>query len=207
MHKMNLQFFAKGTAEAPKRANIIPLIDVNMVVFETAEDAWAVETASQIQVEPILNTTDAIQLIVKDKLIAQKGQKNTLTGHTITLTDSVFSPEMVVCIQGGDIEYNEMDYTKVKKYTPPNSGEALTMKPFTVHTYSAQYDSSGQIVQYEHVMYPNCQGTPIGLNRQDNTFSTPEYTITSYPSNGKPPYTIEYVEALPVMVDNAAVGE
>lgn len=207
MHKMNLQFFAKGTAEAPKRANLIPLIDVNMVVFETAEDAWAVETANQIQVEPVLNTVDAIQLIVKGVLLAQKGQSNTLTGHTITLTDTTFSPEMVACIQGGTVTYKEDDYTKVKSYSPPNSGEALTTKPFTVHTYSAQYDSSGQIVQYEHITYPNCQGSPISLNRQDDTFSTPEYVINSYPSNGQPAYTIEYVDTLPTMVDNAAVGQ
>lgn len=197
---------SKGTAQAPKKANTIPLIDVNMVVFETDEDAWAVETSNKIGVEPIISTTDAIQLIVKGVLIAQKGQENTITGHTIVLTDSTFSPEMVVCIQGGTIVYDEEDYTKVKSYTPPNSGEKQTMKPFKVHTYSAQYNSAGQIVKYEHVTYPNCQGTPIAMNREDNVFSTPEYTINSYPENGQPPYTIEYVDTLPVPVPNAAPG-
>lgn len=68
---------------------------------------------------------------------------------------------------------------------------------FALDAYSAQYDASGQIVRYEKISYPNCQGTPFGVGAQDDTFRVPEYTINSAPKTGEPPYKISYVTTLP----------
>ena len=80
-----------------KRGNEIPTIDVALVTMEVSgqENEIALDTASTIEVNPTSETEDAVQLIVKGRLIAQKPSNTTVTGNTITLTDNVFNPEMV----------------------------------------------------------------------------------------------------------------
>ena len=63
--------------------------------------------------------------------------------------------------------------------------------------YSAQYDASGQIVQYEQISYPNCQGVPVAFGSEDGAFRAPEYTINSAPKKDEAPYSIHYVQKLP----------
>ena len=68
-----------------------------------------------------------------------------------------------------------------------------------MNVYSAQYDASGQIVQYEKITYPNCQGVPVAFGSEDGVFRVPEYTINSAPKNGEAPYDINYVAELPTL--------
>ena len=93
-----------------KKGHEIATIDVAMVTITVGGEVGAtteigLKTATQIQVDPSIETTDAIKLIVKGVLIAQKRQVDTLTGNTITLTDNVFNPELVKVLQGGSITY------------------------------------------------------------------------------------------------------
>lgn len=255
----------------------IPTIDVVLVVVERSNgNSYALDTASKLQVEPQIETQDAIKLIVKGKLKAQKLETTTITGNKITLTDNVFSPELVEVLQGGTITY-EKTYTltvsndgmaagayyfamgdeyvtftldsalsdgdkivfydtgkllvtkggitssvayaiassapgtgtvisptaattsNIKSYVPPTAGSGIKGEVFTLHAYSAQYDTSGQIVQYERIDYPNCQGVPISMSSEDNVFRAPEYTINSAPRSDEAPYTINYVASLPAI--------
>lgn len=180
-----------------KKLESIPTIDVSLVVIrvgsETEGTEYAIDTASQIAVEVQTETTDAIKLVKFGKLLAQKPQITTITGNQITLTDNVFSPTLAKILQGGTIV--ETDDTFV--YTPPVAGSSEKGSVFTLDAYSAQYDASGQIVRYEKISYPNCQGTPFGVGAQDDTFRVPEYTINSAPKTGESPYTISYVKKLP----------
>ena len=136
------------------------------------------------------------------RLLAQKPSETTITGHQITLTDNVFIPELVQIFQGGTIE-GEGD-TLV--YKPPVAGSAEKGKVFEVDCYSAEYDASGQIVKYEKITYPNCQGTPITINTEDGVFRLPEYVINSAPKTGEAPYTISYVKALPSFPSSSSVN-
>lgn len=156
-------------------------------------------TGTQVSVETELETTDGIKLIVKGVLIAQKREKNTITGTTITLTDNVFNPQLVQVLQGGTVEYNSDG--SFKKYTPPVAGSDYTPVSFTLNLYTAHYDASGLVQGYEKVTYPNSTGQPIAFSAEDDTFSAPEYTINSAPSTGAAPYTIEYVTALPTLTE------
>ena len=188
---------------ALKKGNEIATIDVELVTITATigevTTELALNTASQISVEPQINTEEAVQLIIKGVLKAQKRGKNTLTGNKITLKDNVFNPELVKLLQGGEIEY-DADGTTVKKYTPPLAGESLDDLPvFVLNAYSAQYDASGLIVRYEKTSYPNCTGQPISMSSEDNVFRAPSYTIDSAPASGEAPYVIEYVESLPVV--------
>lgn len=194
-------------AVTPKAITEIPTIDVVMVVVETTTKAYALDTASQIQVEPQIEEEDAVKLIVKGKLKAQKPSVSTITGNQITITDNVFSPEIVKMLQGGTIKYwssaektAESDSETafgVSSYSPPTVGSGEKGEVFTLHAYSAQYDASGQIVQYEQISYPNCQGVPVAFGSEDGAFRAPEYTINSAPNKNEAPYTIKYVQSLP----------
>lgn len=180
-----------------KKAIGVAAIDVELIVIRTGSDEdgteYALDTANRVQVEPQTSTTDAIQLIKLGRLIAQKLGKTTLTGHRITLTDNVFSPEIVKVLQGGTFSGTGTSMT----YEPPVAGSAVQGEVFEMDCYSAEYDASGQIVKYEKTTYPNCQGNPVSFTTEDNVFRAPEYTITSAPATGEAPYKISYVEELP----------
>lgn len=196
---------------AIKRGTEIPTIDVVLVTIkaEGGGDEIAFDTASQIEVEPQIEESDPVQLIIKGVLKAQKPAMSTLTGNQITLTDNVFTPELVQVLQGGTIYYwtsdakTEKDTTPteygIAGYAPPTVGSTDKGKPFTLNAYTAQYDASGQIVQYEKISYPNCTGTPVGLNSEDDVFRAPEYTINSAAKEGESPYTIDYMDELPAV--------
>lgn len=183
---------------AIKKASEIPTIDVNLVTIQEEgenTDEYILDTASQIQVEPQIEEEDGVKLVVKGVLKAQKLGTQTLTGNQITLTDNVFTPELVQLLQGGTVTTGQDGV--VTGYTPPAAGSNEKGKIFTLKAYSAQYNAAGVIVRYECISYPNCQGVPVAFNSEDGTFRAPEYTINSAPDIGESPYTITYVNALP----------
>lgn len=182
----------------------IPTIDVSLVVIRTgtAENGMeiAIDTANKVGVEPQTETEDAIKLIKLGRLIAQKPSTVTITGHQIVLTDNVFTPLVIKILQGGTIEEDENGFPH---YTPPVAGSNEKGEVFELDCYSAEYDASGQIVKYEKITYPNCQGVPVAINTEDNVFRLPEYIINSAPRTGQPPYDISYVKELPSFSDVA----
>lgn len=194
--------------------NAIPTIDVSLVTVSYDNNGTEVEigfdTANQIEVEAQTEEQDAVKLIVKGKLKAQKPASVTITGHQITLHDNVFIPELVKLLQGGTIKYwQDANHTEsgvteteygVAGYTPPVTGSDDKGKILTLNAYSAIYNAAGVITGYEKTMYPNCTGVPIAFNSEDDTFRAPEYTINSAPNTGQPPYDISYVKALPALV-------
>lgn len=185
---------------APKRSKAeIATIDCNLITIETEDGEFGFETANNISVEPQVQTDDAVQLIIKGKLKAQKKQVSTLTGNQITLTDNVFNPELVKVLQGGTI--TEDVSGNVTGYTPPVNGSSDSGETFTLNGYSAQYNAAGQIVQYEKIAYPNCTGNPVAFSSEDGVFRAPEYVIDSAPEDGEAPYVITYVSTLPVLTD------
>lgn len=185
----------------------IATIDVSLVTIEVDGNEFGFDTASSIEVEPQINEEEAITLVVKGILRAQKPAVSTITGNQITLTDNVFNPELVQVLQGGKIKYwtSEEHTTEgdadagfgISSYTPPVAGSTDKGKVFKLNAYSANYDASGQIVQYEKITYPNCQGTPVALSSEDGAFRAPEYTINSAPKSNEAPYVITYVDELP----------
>lgn len=177
----------------------IATIDCCLVTIETPDGEFGFDTANKIEVEPQIEEEDAVKLVVKGVLRAQKPKTTTLTGNEITLADNVFNPELVLILQGGEIIYDESDTKKIIGYNPPAAGSSDKGETFKLNAYSAQYDASGQIVQYEKITYPNCQGQPVAFSSEDGAFRAPEYTVSSAPKTGERPYEIKYVAALPVL--------
>lgn len=184
------------------KGNEIPTIDVVLVTITTQGDTpteLALNTASKIALSTQTETEDAVKLIIKGSLKAQKPSTTTITGTTITLTDNVFNPELAKILQGGTITYDAVETTKVTSYSPPVSGSTEKGEVFTLNAYSARYDAAGLIVEYEKISYPNCQGTPFALSSEDGAFRVPEYIINSAPKSTEAPYTIDYVSELPTV--------
>ena len=192
--------------------NEIPTIDVNLCTIETRDGIeFGFDTANQVEVEVQTEDSDAVKLVVKGRLRAQKPAESTITGHQITLHDNVFNPQLVKVLQGGIIQYwqdeehnimgEEETAFGVAKYTPPIAGSEEKGEIFTFNTYSAIYNAAGIIVNYEKTMYPNCQGIPVAFNSQDGTFRAPEYTINSAPNEDEAPYEMTWVDTLPQLVD------
>lgn len=185
----------------------IATIDCCLITIEVGGDEFGFETSNKIEVEPQIEEEDAVKLIVKGKLIAQKAKTSTLTGNQITLTDNVFNPELVQVLQGGTITYSDPDTNKIiSKYTPPVAGSGEKGKIFKLNAYSAQYNAAGTITKYEKISYPNCQGQPVAFGSEDGVFRAPEYTIMSSPNTGEAPYEISYIDELPTLTAPAALA-
>lgn len=186
----------------------VATIDCNLITIETPDGReFGFDTANKLEVEPQIETTDAVKLIVKGILRAQKPEESTITGHKLTLTDNVFNPELVLIIQGGEIVYDPEDPDEIVGYNAPVAGSRDKGEVFKLNAYTAQYDASGQIVKYEKISYPNCQGVPVAFGSEDGAFRAPEYTINSAPKTGEPPYSLTYVRALPILVDEYSLGQ
>lgn len=186
----------------PTRMHEIPTIDCELITIKPAgsSDEFALNTASKIQIDIQTETQDAVKLIIKGVLKAQKHKQVTVTGNQITLTDNVFTPELVKMLQGGTITY-DAETGAITGYAPPVVGSDETLPIFELNAYSAQYNAAGQIVQYEKITYPNCKGNPISMSSEDNVFRVNEYVIDSAPNTGESPYVISYVSSLPDIIE------
>lgn len=189
---------------AVKKGTEIATIDVALVsiqTYETGSDEYILDTANHIQVEVQSETEEAVKLIVKGRLIAQKGETVTVTGNQITLTDNVFNAPIVQILQGGTILTNQTTGDFIG-YRPPVVGAADDKgKLFKLKAYSSIYNAAGVLTGYERITYPNCQGTPIAFESEDGTFRASDYVINSAPAEGEAPYELDIigVDQLPVV--------
>lgn len=188
--------------QVKKSKSEIATIDCNLITIETLAGEFGFDTANKINLEPQIETTEAVKLVIKGILRAQKPEQSTITGHKITLTDNVFNGELVKVLQGGEITYDPVDTDLIVKYLPPAAGSSEKGEVFRLNAYTAQYDASGQIVRYEKISYPNCTGVPVAFNSEDGAFRVPEYVINSAPKTGERPYELTYVNELPTLVDS-----
>ena len=197
-----------------KQGHEIPTIDIVMFTVTPASTGIEIglQTASKLAVNPQTETQDAVKLVVKGALLAQKPAETTITGNTLVLTDNVFIPELVKILQGGTIKYwtdedktVEGDTDKgfgVARYTPPVAGSREKGEVFVSRAYSAIYNAAGVVTGYECISYPNCQGIPVAFSSEDGVFRAPEYTINSAPDRGQAPYEITYLKELPSLEVN-----
>lgn len=188
---------------ATKAKMMAATIDCTLITIETGAGETLAEfgfdTSNKIDVEPQIDEQEAVKLIIKGKLVAQKPAKRTITGNKITLTDNVFNPELVLVLQGGTIVYDNVDVTKITGYDPPLSGSGEEGELFKLNAYTAQYNAAGQIVNYEKITYPNCKGQQVAFSSEDGVFRAPEYVIDSMADTSQAPYSIRYVDSLPTL--------
>lgn len=186
----------------PNKGTEMAVIDCCMLVL-TAEDeskSIGITSGTKLAVEPQIETTDPVKLIIKGVLKGQKKGKNTITGHKLTITDNLTILELLEFMQGGTLTRDEGDQ-KITGYKPPVAGEEYKPTKFKLEAYAAQMDEGGNTLQYEKTTYPGCTGQPVGLSSEDDVFRINEYTIDSAPGKGEAPYEISFVEELPTLTD------
>lgn len=181
---------------AVKKGTEIATIDcalVSVQSYEAGADEYILDTANHIQVEIQTETEEAVKLIVKGRLIAQKGETVTVTGNQITLTDNVFNAQLVKILQGGTILTDQTTGDFVG-YRPPVVGDMEdTGELFKLKAYSAIYNAAGVLTGYERITYPNCKGTPIAFESEDGTFRASDYVINSAPAEGESAYELDII--------------
>lgn len=181
------------------KGNEVATIDVVLVSIQeytNGADEIILDTANKIDVAIQTETNDAVKLIVKGRLIAQKPEEVTITGNQITLTDNVFNDKIVKILQGGTIKTNTTTGV-FEGYTPPVVGSADKGSLFSLKAYSAIYNEAGILTGYERITYPNCQGVPVAFSSEDGTFRASDYVINSAPASGEAPYDMDIVSTLP----------
>lgn len=187
-------------ADTVKKTTGKATIDAAMIVIKTKEitpKIYGFTSGQKVGVSANIETSDAIKLMIKGTLKAQKPEKKTMTGNTITITDLVTVYEMLPLLNGGELVKTEDEITG---YKPPIVGEEVTLTKFDTSIYTAIMDGS-TITGYECVTYPSCTGSPIGLGSEDDVFRTNEYEIISAPGQGERAYTMDIVDALPVITE------
>ena len=188
----------------PNKGTEMAVIDCCMIVLTTEDESksFGVTSSVKLGVEPQIETTNPVKLIIKGVLKAQKKGKNTITGHQLTLTDNLTILEILEFVQGGTLT-RDPETHKITGYKPPVVGEEYTPTKFKLEAYAAQMDEGGNVIQYEKTTYPGCTGQPVGLSSEDDVFRVNEYTIDSAPGNGEAPYEISYVDELPVLTEQS----
>lgn len=188
----------KGTEVAT-----IDVVCVTVQEYDDGADEIILDTANKIDVAIQTETQDPVKLIVKGRLIAQKGEVTTITGNQITLSDNVFNDKLVQTLQGGTIKRDLAG--NFIGYTPPVAGSSDKGKLFKLSAYSAIYNEAAVLVGYEKITYPNCQGVPFAFSSEDGTFRASDYTINSAPAKGEAPYDLDIVDDIPHVLEALSV--
>lgn len=186
-------------ADSIKKGTERATIDCSMLVFrpyDTSIDPIGITSSVKLGVEAQLETSEAIKLIIKSVLKAQKPERKTITGHKLTITNNLTTMELLPILQGGELLKDEDE--NIIGYQPIKVGEDYEPTKFILDAYSAVMDGS-TVTGYEKVSYPGCTGEMAGLGSEDDVFRSTEWTINSNPGGGEAPYTLEYVDALPVI--------
>ena len=152
-------------------------------------------TADEISCEPVIEEGEAVNLTIKQKLIASKQTPDMVLGHDITCKDNVFTPDLLADIQGGKVEKTLEKFTK---YTAPKVGAVPTTKAFDFIAYIEVVGDDGPTGEYLKYTFPNCKGSFISPNFKDGEYYANEYTIKSRPALNTDLYTVELVSELPV---------
>ena len=183
-----------------KNRKVEQLAFVDVLAVELLElsndETYRFKTSTAVDAEVNIVEGTSNQLIVNGVLIAQKKATDTITGCTITMRDNVFSPEVITLLQGGNFDRDPVS-KKFTAYHAPLAGQEYTPRIFDLSMYTAQRDASGAIASYAKITFPNCQGKPVAIGFEEDTFFSPEYEIISMPYNGQAPYTIEIEDVLP----------
>ena len=153
-------------------------------------------TADEISCEPVIEEGETKNLTIKNKLIASKQVPDMVLGHDITCKDNVFTPALLVDVQGGTVA-SSGSFTK---YTAPNVGAMPSTKTFDFIVYVEVVGDDGPTGDYLKYTFPNCKGSFISPNFKDGEYYANEYTIKSRPALNTSLYTVELVNELPVGV-------
>lgn len=174
---------------------------VDIITEESTPRVMSFDTASEASVEAQISAGAETELRVKNQIHAQNMTEDIVKGYNITLTDSLFSPDVFALVDGGTGTASEGEFSK---YAAPVAGQVTERIKSKLVVYAAEKDYDGNTLRYTAFIFPHASGSPSSVKLKDGEFYAPSYTFKSRPSKGSSPMTILNLPALPVIVSAAA---
>lgn len=146
------------------------------------------DTASEIDVDPILSQGKRDILRVKNKILAINQTEDICIGYTLKLTDNTFNLDVMQLVDGGSVSGSN--------YTSIPAGQVVDKDLFTLDIYTEEKDYS-KTTGYTKFTFKHCKGKVPKWKIKDGDFVVPEFTAESVPFRGEKTVEIESVTTLP----------
>lgn len=153
------------------------------------------DTFSEANIEPKISEGEEKILRMRDKILGVARTEDILYGLNIQLTDNAFSPELIEVVDGGTLQYDAVETTKVIGYVPPKSTDVANRKEFSLTLYCEEKEGE-TVKQYVKYTFPKCKGRPIGISLKEEEFAVQQFNVIAYETETEPCYKWDYVTSL-----------
>ncbi|WP_252229293.1 MULTISPECIES: hypothetical protein [unclassified Clostridium] len=160
-----------------------------IVTNEKTDDNFDIgDTASSIDVEPILSAGKRDILRVKNKILGINETEDIVIGYKLKLKDNTFNIDVMQLVDGGTI--------KGDHYESIPAGEVVNKDLFTLTVYCEEKDYS-RTTGYTKFEWKHCKGKVPKYKIEDGNFIVPEFEAESIPFRGETTVDIDTVSKLP----------
>ncbi|MCR1129730.1 hypothetical protein NE172_02090 [Clostridium botulinum] len=146
------------------------------------------DTASSIDVEPILSAGKRDILRVKNKILGINATEDIVIGYKLKLKDNTFDINVMQLVDGGTI--------KGDHYESIPAGQVVEKDLFTLTVYTEEKDYS-RTTGYTKFEWKHCKGKVPKYKIEDGNFIVPEFEAESIPFRGETTVDIDTVSKLP----------
>lgn len=152
-------------------------------------------TFTEANVDPKISEGEEKIHRMRNKILAVAKTEDLLYGLNITLTDNAFSPDLIAVVDGGTLQFDEIETTKVVGYRPPKSTDITLRKEFKLEIWCEEKEGE-DTNQYVKYTFPKCKGKPVSVSLKEEEFIAPQFKIVAYETDTEPSYYWDYVESL-----------
>lgn len=160
-----------------------------MVKNETTGEEFDIgDTASEIEVEPILSAGKRDILRVKNKILGINETEDIVIGYKLKLKDNTFNLDVMALVDGGTISGGH--------YASIPAGQVVDKDLFTLEVYTEEKDYS-RTTGYTKFTWKHCKGKVPKYKIKDGDFIVPEFEAEAVPFRGENAVEIDSVTSLP----------
>jgi hypothetical protein len=164
------------------------------VTNETTNETFDIgDTASEIDVEPILSAGKRDILRVKNKILGINETEDIVIGYKLKLKDNTFNLDVMCLVDGGTVTGSH--------YTSIPAGQVVDKDMFTLTVYTEEKDYN-RTTGYTKFTWKHCKGKVPKYKIQDGNFIVPEFEAESIPFRGESAVSIDSVTTLPGSTPN-----
>lgn len=146
------------------------------------------DTASEIDVEPILSAGKRDILRVKNKILGINQTEDIVIGYKLKLKDNTFNLDVMALVDGGTISGGH--------YVSIPAGQVVDKDLFTLEVYTEEKDYS-RTTGYTKFTWKHCKGKVPKYKIKDGDFIVPEFEAEAIPFRGENAVEIDSVTSLP----------
>jgi hypothetical protein len=146
------------------------------------------DTASDIDVEPILSAGKRDILRVKNKIHGINETEDIVIGYKLKLKDNTFDLNVMQLVDGGTVTGDH--------YESIPAGQVVEKDLFTLEVYAEEKDYS-RTTGYTKFTWKHCKGKVPKYKIKDGDFIVPEFEAESIPFRGEKAVEIDSVTSLP----------